>query len=154
MTETDFTPVTKEESIAFNNFIGDLEDNAELCVGPGGKAVAYIGWYWRSVDFTKPFNLGVCFCQPSMFEGPGNFVGFMENNKWDYVEYTVTQEQYQEIITALRKLREDPTISEVLGVNLLLEKSRPKDWRKTHEQRQEELRELEEEIERSKTQGC
>lgn len=45
------------------------------------KAVAYIGWAWRDVDFDEPLSLGVI---------PGEWIGFMENNKWgyDYVHLT------------------------------------------------------------------
>lgn len=42
----------------------------------GEKAIPYVGWFWREVDFDAPaYQCGVI---------PGEWQGFMENNKWDY----------------------------------------------------------------------
>jgi hypothetical protein len=54
------------------------------------KLVPYIGWYWRWVDFAgdDPYiPIGHC----------GEFVGFMENNKWDYPERGLTQEEVDQV---------------------------------------------------------
>jgi hypothetical protein len=66
----------------------------------GGKAIPYIGWFWRNVDFDKDYCLFGMIpgrecpnnhdCDRCMedCDGPETLnkpvVGFMENNKWDY----------------------------------------------------------------------
>lgn len=65
----------------------------------GGKAIPYIGWYWRNVDFNEQgsYSFGVL---PVITGFDGNDkprVGFMENNKWDYKYITATPEQWKAI---------------------------------------------------------
>lgn len=53
-----------------------------------GKRVPYIGWYWRNVDFVGgDFHVGHC----------GSFIGFMENNKWDYPERRLTPDEAKRV---------------------------------------------------------
>lgn len=57
-----------------------------------GKRVPYIGWYWRSVDFASPepyIPIGHC----------GEFVGFMENNKWDYPQRSLEPDEVAQVLT-------------------------------------------------------
>lgn len=67
---------------------------AAICDDPtrfevyGGKAIAYIGWYWRPVDFDSEWSLG-------MFDDGD--VGFMERNKWGYDEFTPSESERREI---------------------------------------------------------
>ena len=106
-----FEPVTEQESKWINLFIVDLERRAASSgdtfdIWDTGKVIRYIGWFWRQVDFTQPFTLGRC-------TDPGHdpFIGFMENNKWGYDEWTVTPEQYESVVKALRALRDMPEIT-------------------------------------------
>jgi hypothetical protein len=85
-------------SAELNAAICLLESDEALQV-KGGKAVPYIGWYWRQVDFDSPISFGDC----------GEFVGFLENNKWGYPEFTLTPEQDAEVKTGLRELVAAPT---------------------------------------------
>jgi len=63
-----------------------------------GKRLPYIGWYWRSVDFAgKRISVGDC----------GEFIGFMENNKWDYPERLLTAEEADHVIGLLWRAREE-----------------------------------------------
>ncbi len=63
-----------------------------------GKRVPYIGWYWRSVDFVNgSIPIGDC----------GEFVGFMENNKWDYPERDLTKEEVAKVIEMLDRAMEE-----------------------------------------------
>ena len=94
--------ITREQSIELNAWIQDWVDDGDKGFDPHdtGKQLAYIGWYWRTVDFTKPFQLGRCLAKGVsidniQIEGPADFVGFMENNKWDYPEITVTSEFHE-----------------------------------------------------------
>lgn len=63
-----------------------------------GKCIPYIGWYWRCVDFAR-VRLGDC----------GSFIGFMENNKWEYPEWSVTEEQTKSIRAQLCEIVTEPT---------------------------------------------
>lgn len=69
--------------------ICDLNEYTWACppLAGTGKCVPYIGWYWRTVDFDAPITLGDC----------STFVGFMENNKWGYDEWTCSPEQSAQI---------------------------------------------------------
>ncbi len=65
----------------------DLEPNLPFELFNTGKAVPYVGWLWRQVDFDAfehGYRVGIF---PDCKEGdefcPG-FIGFMQNNKWDY----------------------------------------------------------------------
>jgi hypothetical protein len=84
--------VTSKE---LNDAIREVCDRDDLQI-EGGKCIPYIGWYWREVDFdAETARFGVI---PPEEEGGAPFVGFMENNKWDY-DYTreTTPEEWKEI---------------------------------------------------------
>ena len=55
----------------------------------GGKSIPYIGWYWRDVDFESG-NVPIGDC--------GTFIGFMENNKYDYPERLLTPAEFEVIL--------------------------------------------------------
>ena len=65
-----------------------------------GKRLPYIGWFWRHVCFSSGrVSVGDC----------GQFVGFMENNKWDYPERELTPDEFaglMAIIDAAMRLSE------------------------------------------------
>lgn len=76
-----------------NRLIGQYADYGEDEEGrlERDKRVPYIGWYWRSVDFAsdEPYiPIGHC----------GEFIGFMENNKWDYPQRAMTPEEVQQVL--------------------------------------------------------
>jgi hypothetical protein len=62
-----------------------------------GKCIAYIGWYWRIVDFNDQIILGYCPDTDGFLESGPGFVGFMENNKWGYDQWAITEEQADEL---------------------------------------------------------
>lgn len=71
---------------------GDRDDDPE----GHGKRLPYIGWYWRSVDFArKRITVGDC----------GDFIGFMENNKWDHPERDLTPEEVDHVLELLWRAR-------------------------------------------------
>lgn len=77
-----------------NRLIGQYADYGEDEEGrlERDKRVPYIGWYWRSVDFAsdEPYiPIGHC----------GEFIGFMENNKWDYPERKMSPVQVEQVRT-------------------------------------------------------
>jgi len=62
------------------------------------KRLPYIGWYWRSVDFAgRSIPVGDC----------GDFIGFMENNKWDYPERDLTPDEAEHVIGLLWRARNE-----------------------------------------------
>jgi hypothetical protein len=53
-----------------------------------GKRVPYVGWFWRATDFVGG-NIPIGDC--------GDFIGVMENNKWDYPERLLTKEEAEKV---------------------------------------------------------
>lgn len=88
---------------AINDALGELSGKGDEYSVVGledtGKALPFIGWYWRNVDFDEPITLGDC----------KMFTGFMENNKWGYPEWAVTPEQHAAINGMVRVLAKEPT---------------------------------------------
>lgn len=67
---------TSEELNAKIRELENLDDPPYECFG--GKAIPFIGWFWRNVDFDRtPYSFGVIPDNPPL-------VGFMQNNKWGY----------------------------------------------------------------------
>jgi hypothetical protein len=63
-----------------------------------GKRLPYIGWYWRSVDFArKRITVGDC----------GDFIGFMENNKWGHPERDLSPDECDHVIDLLWRARRE-----------------------------------------------
>lgn len=55
------------------------------------KRIPYIGWFWRDVDFAgrEPYiPIGNC----------GEFIGFMENNKWDYPQRRLSADETKQVV--------------------------------------------------------
>lgn len=104
LSETDESSFTNQsarcrvDSAELNRALSEIAGRDDLEVRHG-KAIPYIGWYWRCVDFDQPISFGDC----------GDFVGFMENNKWDYPEFTLTPEQDAEVKAMLRDLAAEPS---------------------------------------------
>lgn len=69
---------------------------------PHGKAIPYLGWYWRGIDFNGPIPIGEC-THP---EESVPFVGFMVNNKWGYPERNLTEGERLQVIAYLDKAME------------------------------------------------
>lgn len=75
-----------------------------------GKRIPYIGWFWRSVNFVDgEITIGDC----------GDFIGFMENNKWDYPERELSKEEANKVLTivweAKRLSEQGGMVSEIVG---------------------------------------
>jgi|JI9StandDraft_1071089.scaffolds.fasta_scaffold73457_5 hypothetical protein len=87
--------MTSEE---INNRIREIDDDETAWKhGDSGKSFPSIGWFWRTVNFDDPtYKFGyipigtpewTCSGGDTETHGPRRtdvFVGFMENNKWDY----------------------------------------------------------------------
>lgn len=76
----------------YNRYVADLADNDSK---PYGKAIPYIGWFWRSCDFAKKdISIG----------NSGVFIGVMENNKWNYPERKLTPDEADKFIELLERV--------------------------------------------------
>lgn len=80
--------ITKAQSKSLNRKIKEAGDGErhdlflkELVAT--GKIIPYMGKDWQEVDFTKPICLGHCV----------RFVGFLEDNKWNYPKWQLSEEQ-------------------------------------------------------------
>jgi hypothetical protein len=77
-----------------NNFVAryaDYGDDEDGVVRDHDKRIPYIGWFWRDVDFAsrEPYiPIGNC----------GEFIGFMENNKWDYPQRRLTPDEVKQVV--------------------------------------------------------
>ncbi len=103
-------------SAALNAAIVDIEDTLDVplieVVGleTTGKCIPYIGWYWRTVDFdADTFIFGIVPRIYSEWEKSDGFIGFMENNKWDYA-YTreTTEDEWANIKQLLIRAVAEP----------------------------------------------
>lgn len=86
----------------------------------GGKPIAYIGWFWRTVDFDREgtYLFGVL---PPDEEHDYPLVGFMENNKWDYDYAQASKEQWTQIKELLIQAVEDPTRENLEAVDMAIQ---------------------------------
>jgi hypothetical protein len=90
----------------YNKWIGS-HCNARL-----GKQIPYIGWFWRSCNFYHGYAaIGDC----------GQFIGIMQNNKWDYPERNMTPEEIATFLSFIdnamvndNKDEDDDTVPNIL----------------------------------------
>ena len=85
----------------------------EICDDGTEKAVPYIGWFWRYFYFdSMPYTLGVI---PADAEGLSeNYVGFMQNNKWDYPYLKMNTEESLQLLFLIEAAVDNPG-DETLG---------------------------------------
>ena len=77
------------------------------------KAVPYIGWFWRHVDFDQDdYSFGL---MPDRLGGA--LVGFMENNKWEYNYTNCPPDDWQEIRQLLEAAVLDQTRDNLKAAN-------------------------------------
>ena len=101
----------KLDSKAMNDILYSLDNREDIpyksCIGE--KAIPYIGWFWRTVDFNKDYcMLGVLPVYDSEYESNDKpKVGFMENNKWNYYEFRIDGEIWK----MLKKLIAEALVS-------------------------------------------
>ena len=79
----------------YNTFLSSVADfsDKENDTRGHGKRVPYIGWFWRFVTFSDPTSIPIGDC--------GEFVGFMENNKWDYPQRNLTHAEFAHVIALI-----------------------------------------------------
>lgn len=76
----------------YNGYISSHADDLDK---PHGKAIPYIGWFWRDCDFVgRQISIGDC----------GEFIGIMENNKWDYPERYMTECEVKKFIELIERV--------------------------------------------------
>lgn len=78
----------------------DVAEETPYASAIGGKAIPYIGWYWRNVNFDADCVwLGII--PPNADGNETPLIGFMENNKWGYSNVMVDGSDWQSIKDAL-----------------------------------------------------
>lgn len=78
----------------FDNHVREYADYKEGEEDPHGhgKRLPYVGWFWRTPDFVnKQIAIGDC----------GDFIGVMENNKWDYPERYMSEAECDKFVELL-----------------------------------------------------
>lgn len=79
--------------------IADMETDFEVdWLQFSGKALPYLGWYWRDVDYDY-IVLGYA----------GGVVCIMQKDKWGYPSYRCTQSECETIINQLAAIANQPT---------------------------------------------
>ena len=103
-----------------------------------GKAIPYIGWFWREVMFDNvTLCLGDC----------GEFIGFMENNKWGYDYVEVNKENSDKLKDMLCNIVDNPTTNSLHELFLFIQSLRSiKDIESTICSLKDEKRDIEQQI--------
>lgn len=86
-------------NMVYNSYISNLSDNDEnpMFESTYYKKVPYIGWFWRDIDvIKKDVSIGNC----------GDFIGIIENNKWEYPDRYMTEEEVDILIGYIDKTME------------------------------------------------
>ena len=81
------------KSKKLNKEIEKLSDKTEIYQCFGWKAIPYIGWFWRTVDFSSDH----CFLGVMKKDDNKKVIGFMQNNKWDYDSIRVDGEKWEKL---------------------------------------------------------
>lgn len=95
-----------------NQKIKELDGRDDLpYVSFGSKAIPYIGWYWRTVDFdAEQVFLGILPVYDSPWESNDRpRVGFMQNNKWDYDYLPIKGEPWSHLRSLIETALTDMT---------------------------------------------
>ena len=88
------------KSNLLNQKIREICDEEEFEI-KGGKCIPYLGWFWRDVDFDADYCvIGII---------PGEFKGFMENNKWGYEEFYLEGKEWNELKKLLEIAVKNPS---------------------------------------------
>ena len=67
-----------------------VNDRLNRFIAENDGAIEYQGWYWRPVDFFNPRGVTIA-------RGGGR-VAVCQNNKWDYAERYLTEEEQAEFL--------------------------------------------------------
>jgi hypothetical protein len=84
----------------YNQFLSDKANFDKDDEDPHGqgKRLPYIGWFWRSLDFSSGLiPIGNC----------GDFIGFIANNKWDYPERYLNETEFSKVMDYIDKSIEE-----------------------------------------------
>ena len=76
----------------YNDWIAEEADEPDE-----GKAIPYLGWYWRDTDFArKSIPIG---------RSERGYIGVMENNKWGYASRYLTPAECDNFIAFIDRAR-------------------------------------------------
>lgn len=95
------------DDLELNRKLSNLSDDESLSPIPAcGKAIAYYGWFWRTVDFSIPLRFA--YADGNGIDVP-SWVGFCENNKWDYEIFEISWADTQAVRELCVSLAETPS---------------------------------------------
>lgn len=94
-----------------NDILAEFAGRTDIFDAEGsGKAIAYMGWFWRSIH---KGNVSIGITDDT--EPP--FIGIMQKNKWGYSERLMTNEEEDQLIAfanALHNVYEEEEQSKIL----------------------------------------
>ena len=129
--------VNKKESTILNKQIEKLDSGESLAYEPfGGKVIPYIGWYWRTVDFTaKDYSFGILpVCDNIFEENDKPRVAFMENNKWGYDYCYCPPEKWNELIVAIKQSLKSRTKDHFVKIESIMQSLIDKDGKSKYKE--------------------
>lgn len=99
---------------AINAVFSEISDETEKYgfEAFGGKAISYIGWFWRDIDDFDDPPLGIL---------PDGVVGFMANNKWDYDYLGVPDNRKAEFRTACETVATNPNSKTLAALDSIMQ---------------------------------
>ena len=103
-----------------NEILAELADADDLYNVKGlegtDRCIPYIGWFWRDVNFDADrCTLGDC----------GQFVGFMEKNKWGYDQFVIEGERWARVKQLLVVAAANPSDETLQAVFDFMQSLRP-----------------------------
>jgi hypothetical protein len=94
----------------------------------GGKAIPYIGWYWREVDFDDDYCwFGIMPPYENLLErNEVARVCFMQNNKWNYPELKISGIDWKNLKNLIEVAVIEPTYDNLKAVDDAMQVLLPK----------------------------
>lgn len=116
--------MTSDELNAKLQELSDREDFAPSALAGTGKLLPYYGWFWRSVDFDHPITFA--YANGCGDDVPG-WVGFCENNKWDYEMFTASADDSKRVRELAEALASEPSHETAQALFDYMQSIRPAD---------------------------
>lgn len=115
--------MTSEEINERLRTVANKEEIAPSELNGSGKAIAYYGWFWRTVDFDRLISFA--YANGDGKDDVPGWVGFCQNNKWGYEEFTTTPEQSAWVRNLCEAFAKEPTASKAKMLFDYMQMTRP-----------------------------